>query len=139
MQTLEKDWDSYDATIHTDGAAKYFFANGGSGIIVTTAPQVTLESTVSVISWPTNGARPSKPKRKLCEQPPNWHRRMSPSSMCALFQIVCQHSNTYKICIHPSKLPTQMMTIFLRPRLPTEGAISLSHVALAILESAVTS
>ena len=39
------------------------------------APEVTLESIVSALSWPANGARPSKQKWKLCEQPSNWYRR----------------------------------------------------------------
>ena len=44
MQTLEKDWDSYDATIYTDGVETHCKANGGSGIVVTTFP--TSEPTV---------------------------------------------------------------------------------------------
>ena len=81
IQTLEKDWDSNDATIYTDGAATHGNANGGSAIIVTTAPppQVTIEFTVSALSRPANGARPSKPTRKLCEQPSIWYNRMLPS------------------------------------------------------------
>ena len=55
---------------------------------------MTLGSTVSALSRPANGARPSKPMRKLCYQPSNWYRRMSPSTRCTSFQIVCQHSNT---------------------------------------------
>ena len=88
MQTLEKDWNSYDATIYTDGAVTHGNANGGSGINVTTGPRVTLELTVSALSWLANGARPSRPKRKLCEQPSSWYRRMPPSIRCASFQIV---------------------------------------------------
>ena len=38
MQTLEKDWDSYDGTIYTGGAATHGSANGGSGVILTTDP-----------------------------------------------------------------------------------------------------
>ena len=139
-QTLE-DRDSEDASIYTDGAGTQGNAKGGSGIIVTTGPHVTLASTVSALSRPENGARPSNPKRKLCEQPTNWYSRMSPFIRCASFQIVCQHSNAYKICIHPSKLPTRMKTRFLTLWLlsPKEGTISLSHGALAIPESAASS
>ena len=36
MQTLEKDCDSYDATIYTDDAATHGNTNGVGGIIVTT-------------------------------------------------------------------------------------------------------
>ena len=103
--------------------------------------QGTVESTVSALSGPENCARPSKPKRKLCEQLTNWYRRMSPSTRCASFQIVCQRCNAHKICIHPSKLQTLMKTRFLVHwlRIPTESAILLSHGALASLESAATS
>ena len=104
-------------------------------------PYLTLESTVGAPSRLANGARPYKPKRKLCEQFSNWYRKMSPSTRCSSFQIVCQHSNRYKICIHPSKLQIPMKTTFLMLclRLPADCAISLSHDALAILVSAATS
>ena len=36
---LEKDWDSYNSTIHSDGAATRSNKNGGSGITVITGPQ----------------------------------------------------------------------------------------------------
>ena len=109
MQMVDKDWDSYDATIYTDGAATHSNGNGGSGIVVTPlAPHVTLQSTVSAPYRPANGAHPSKPKRKLSERPSYLYRRMSPSTRCASFQIVRQHPKAYKICIHPSKLPTLM-------------------------------
>ena len=39
MQTLDNDWNSYDTTIYTDGAATHGSANGGSGIIITTGPR----------------------------------------------------------------------------------------------------
>ena len=127
---LAKDWDSYDTTIYTDGTSTQ------TAVAASLSPLVALESTDSTLSCPANGAHPAKPKGKLCEQPTIWYRRMSPSTECSSFQIVCQHSNAYKICIHASKLPTPMKTRFLTlwPRLPTEDAISLSHGALAILE-----
>ena len=76
------------------------------------ATQVTIESTVSALSSPANGDRPSKPKEKQCERHPKCYRRMSPSTRCALFQIVCQHSNEYEICSHPNKLSTPTKTRF---------------------------
>ena len=99
MQMLEKDWDSYDATIYIDGAATHGNVNGG--IIVTTG-HVTATLTVSALSQPANCARPSKPKRKLCEQPSNWHRRMSPSTRCASLQIMCQLSTNTKSASNPA-------------------------------------
>ena len=66
------------------------------------APQVTLESTVSGLSRPANDAHPSKPKRKLYEQPSNWYRRMSPSTNGASFQnsmLTLQHIQN----LHPSQ------------------------------------
>ena len=93
MQMLEKDWDSYGTTIYTDCAATHCNANGGSGIIVTTGPPVTQQSTVSALSQLANGACVSELKRKLCELSSYWYRRMSLSTRHALFQIVCQHSN----------------------------------------------
>ena len=55
MQTLENEWDSYDATIHTDGAATHGKKNSNSVIIVTSGPQVTQrvhrQSTVPASKW----------------------------------------------------------------------------------------
>ena len=103
--------------------------------------KMTIESTVSALSGPANGALPSKLKRKPCKLLFNWYKRISPYARCTLFRIIYQHSNVYKICIHPSKSPTPMKTRFLtlRLRLRAEGANSLSHGAIASLESAVTS
>ena len=138
MHTLEKDWDSYNTTIYTDGAATHGNTNGGSGIIVTTGPRSDPNVHRQSTTRPANGAHSSKPKRKLCKQPSSWYRRMSPSTRCASLQIVCQHSYAKKICIHPSELPTPMKTRFLTLwlRLPTERAISLSHGAPTILDYA---
>ena len=86
----------------------------------TLAPLVSLQSTVTAQSRPANDAHPSK--RKLCQQPSNRCRRMSPTTRCKSFLIVCQHSNQYKICTHPSKLPTPTQSLTLWPRLPREGA-----------------
>ena len=115
MQTLKNNWDSYDATIYTDGTPTHGNENGGSGIIIITGPQVTLASTVSTLSRPTNGARPYKPKRKLCQQPSNWIRRMSPSTRCASFQIVCQHSSACNISTHPDMSPMPTKARFSSP------------------------
>ena len=127
MQTTEKDWDSFDATIYNDGSTTHGNANGSSGIIATTGPQVTLESTVSALSRSSNGTCPSEPKSKQCGQPSNWYRRMSPSIRCASLQIACQLSNEYKIFIHPSNLPTMTKTRFvmLWPRLLRQGALAI--------------
>ena len=108
MQTLEKDWDSYDPTINTDGAAQMAVA----APLPPLAPQVSIESTVSALSRPAIGAHPYKSKSKLREQFSNWYRRMSPSTGCTSFQIVCQHSNACKIFIHSRKLPIPMKTRF---------------------------
>ena len=35
---VEENWDNYEATIYTDGAATYDNANGGSSIIASTGP-----------------------------------------------------------------------------------------------------
>ena len=51
MQVLEKEWQTYDATIYTDGSAKDNL-NGGGGIVVTTGPPKNPEVR-SVQSIPT--------------------------------------------------------------------------------------
>ena len=104
MQTLEKDLDSYDTTIYTDGSVMHTAVAASLSPLAT---QVTLESTVSAPSRPTNDARLSKQKRMRYELAMNSHRRMSSSTRCASFQIVCQHSNENKISNHPSKLPNR--------------------------------
>ena len=117
IQTLEKDWDSYDATIYIDvhTATKTAVAASLSPL----APLVSLESTVSTLSRSANCASPYKQKRNLCQRPSNLIRGISPSTWCASFQMVCQHSNEYNICSYPSNLPTSMKTRFstLCPRL----------------------
>ena len=130
--------DSFATTIYTDGSTIHGNTND---VTCTLSQKVTLQPTVSALSQPANGVRPFKPKRKLCERPSNWYRRMSPSTRCASFRIVCQYSNEYKICTNPSKLPTPTKTRFLMlwSRLPRVGALSCSHGTLAILESMATS
>ena len=137
MQTLGRDFNSLETTIYTDRTAKHGNENGGSGIIVTTGRLVTREFTLSVLFLLANGACPSKPKRKLCKWPINWYRRIFHYTRCASFRTVCQHSSTYKICTHPNRLlsPTKTRFSTLWPYILRESAISLSHVALAILGS----
>ena len=90
------------------------------------APNVILASTVSALSRTANGAHPSKPKRKLCEQTSNRYRSMSPFTRCESIQIVCQHSNAYNRCIHPSKLPTPKKTRFLTLASLSDGGCHLT-------------
>ena len=97
MQTLMKDWDSYDATIYTDCGNTTMVV---AASLSSSGPQVTRESTVSAVSWPANGTRLSKSKRKLCERPLNWYRRMSlnklrtvSDSMSTLQQIQYRHQS----------------------------------------------
>ena len=128
MQT-EKHWDSFDV------AYLHWWCSNIYGIIVTTAPQVTPESSVSALPRLANGTRPSKPKTKLCELPSNWCWRMSTCTRFALFQIICQNCYKCNICTHHSKLST----LTLWPRLLREGAVSLRHGTLVILGSAAMS
>ena len=140
-QTLEKNWDSYDATIHTDGAATHGSTNSDGNIIVTTGPQ----------NDPIVHRQCSNLAGKLCsffqaeekavQTALKLVQEMSLSTRCASFQIVFQDSNKYKICIHPSTMPTATKTrsLTLWPRIPREGAILLSHCVLAILESVAMS
>ena len=100
MQTSEKYWDNFDATIYIDGSTTHGTA---IGIIVTSGPP----SDPTIYRQRTlHGDRPSKTRRMLCERLTNWHRRMSPSTRCT----VCQHTNAYKICTHYNKLQTPMKT-----------------------------
>ena len=86
MQTLEKDLDSYDTTICTDGSA---IQTAVAASLSPLATQVTLESTVSAPSRPTNDARLSKQKRMRYEWAMNSNRRMSSSIIvdCATFNL----------------------------------------------------
>ena len=52
IQTLEKDLDSFDATIYIDGAATHGNANGSSLMTVTTGPKVILDTTISTLFRP---------------------------------------------------------------------------------------
>ena len=141
MQTLAKGWDSYDATIYTDGATTHNNANGTSSIIVTTGPpsdpRVHCWCTLPVGKWCSSFRAEEKAVRAAL----NLVSRMSPPTWCISFMMVCQYSNVYKACTHHSKLPTLAKTTFstLWPRLQGDGEISPSHGALVILESEVKS
>ena len=96
---LEKDWNSYDATIYTDGAATHGNANGGSGIIVTPlAPKVTLASTIPAGKWCSSFQAEEKAVRTalyLVQEDVSLHRvRIVSDSMSTL-----QHMQN----LHPSK------------------------------------
>ena len=70
---------------------------------------------------------------KLCVLPSNWYSRMSPSSRCASFQMVSIHPSQQVANSDKDKI-LDALTCLLR-----KGAISLSHGALDIVDSAVTS
>ena len=139
MQTLEKDWDCCEATIYTDGAAAHGNTNGVNGIIVITghhtAPRAHRQCTIPAGKWCST----FHAEEDSCVNSP--HTSTSgylPPQGAHRFQIVCKHSNVYKICIHPRMLPTPMKKRFLTLclRLLTAGAIC---GALDILISAATS
>ena len=106
----------------------------------TLAAVLTPESAISVLFQVANGFHPSnfqKSRRKLCKQSLSFYMSLSPSTMCALFQIVCQHSNACKVYTHPSNLPTltEIRFLMICPCLPRNGTISLLYHILAILTS----
>ena len=70
---------------------------------------------------------------KLCVLPSNWYSRMSPSSRCASFQMVSIHPSQQVANSDKDKI-VDALTCLLR-----KGAISLSHGALDIVDSVVTS
>ena len=72
MQALENDWDSYDATIYTDGAATHSNANGSGSIIVTTGRisdhRVHRQCTITASTWLSSFQAEEKAVRTALKQ-----------------------------------------------------------------------
>ena len=132
------DWDGFDAIINTDRSATHGIASDGSGVIVTTDPppsdpRIHRQCILPAGKWRSTIQAVKKVVRtalKLVQEDVFLHNVPIASDSMSTPQRI-------KIGKLPTPTKTRFTTLWLR--LLSEGAISLSHGALAILKSAATS